>query len=103
MIWPTLLAIASSLASAAGPIYLKQGLNPLTITKLFLGFFLYGLGVLLFIAALFGGELSKLYPLIALTYVWVVLLSKFWLKEKITRQHIIGMIAIILGVAIISL
>ena len=39
------------------------------------GLVLYGLSTVLLVLALKDGELSLLYPVIALTYVWVTVLS----------------------------
>ena len=49
--------------------------NYITSVPLFCGYFLYGLGAVLFTLALRDGELSVLYPVISLTYVWVAILS----------------------------
>ena len=46
------------------------------------GYTLYGINTLMLVLALREGELSMLYPIIALTYVWVTLLSYLLLKEK---------------------
>lgn len=97
-----LLVLLSSLTSAAGPILLKQGMKPIQIKKLALGTFLYVIGIGLFILALQGGELSTLYPLISITYVWVLLLGHYWLKERISNLQKLGVFAIILGVIIIA-
>jgi len=51
-------------------------------SKLFLGYMCYAVNVLLIALALRGRELSRLYPIIALTYVWVTLLSLFLLPDE---------------------
>ncbi len=53
----------------------------LTNLPLFSGYALYGLNTILLVLALREGELSMLYPIIALTYVWVTLLSYALLHE----------------------
>ena len=53
----------------------------------FVGYCLYGLGAVLFTIALRDGELSVLYPVISLTYVWVAILSVPILHEKLSISH----------------
>jgi len=59
----------------------------LTNFWLLAGYALYGLNTLLLVLALRDGELSMLYPVIALTYVWVTLLCYTLLGERPTRSR----------------
>jgi len=70
---------------------------------LIIGFFVYGLATLLFIPALKGGELSVLYPLVGLVYVWVAVYSMLLLKEKMNFWKWSGIIMILIGVALIGI
>lgn len=109
--WAILLVISATLVGAFGPILLKKAsekkLSSLkslsTNYHLFGGVALYGLGTMLFIPALKGGDLSVLYPFVALTYIWVSLLSVKFLGEKMNRMKWIGIALIILGVSFIGL
>jgi drug/metabolite transporter (DMT)-like permease len=69
---------------------------------LFAGFSLYGLSAALLVAALKYGELSILYPVIALTYVWVTALSVLLNNETLNPMKVIGVAAVVLGVAILG-
>jgi drug/metabolite transporter (DMT)-like permease len=110
-LWAIALVILGTIAGAFGPILLKKGskkfsLNPIKLLKNYPivgGFFLYCLGTMLFIAALRGGELSVLYPLVSVTYIWVAFLSKRFLKEKMNKYKWAGILLIILGVAFIGI
>jgi|SRR5450432_4059397 drug/metabolite transporter (DMT)-like permease len=66
------------------------------------GLALYGLFTLFFIFALRDGELSVVYPVITLNYVWVMLLSVAFFHEALTVFKIAGVSAIMLGVMIIG-
>jgi len=66
------------------------------------GCVLYGLGALILIIALKYGELSVLYPFIALSFVWVFLISHFILHESILLVNWFGLVLIIFGVAFIG-
>ena len=74
------LVFCCTLLGAAAQILMKIGANNLvhpgltgmiTNLPLMTGYCLYGLSTLLLVLALRDGELSLLYPVIALTYVWV--------------------------------
>ena len=75
-----LLVFLCTLIGAAAQILLKVGANQLASSNplkmllnpwLFCGYALYGMSTMLLILALRKGQLSVLYPVIALTYVWV--------------------------------
>jgi drug/metabolite transporter (DMT)-like permease len=54
------------------------------------------------VVALRDGELSILYPIISLTYVWVTFLSYFVFHENITPIKILGIAIIVTGVAVLG-
>ena len=56
---------------------------------LFAGFALYGLSAALLVIALKYGELSILYPVIALTYVWVTALSVLIYNEIVNPMKML--------------
>lgn len=64
------------------------------------GYALYGINTVLLMLALRDGELSLLYPVIALTYVWVTILSVFFFHEEVNLMKVAG-IAIIMGGVIV--
>jgi len=74
----------------------------LTNFRLLAGYALYGLNTLLMVLALRDGELSMLYPIIALTYVWVTLLSYTLLREPPNAFKNIGIATIMMGVAVLG-
>ena len=70
--------------------------------KLFIGYSLYGVNTVLMAYALKGRELSRLYPIIALTYVWVTVLSLFLIKEQANFFKLVGIALIVTGVSILG-
>ena len=66
------------------------------------GFLSYCIAALLFIRALRGAELSILYPLWSLSFVWVFLASSLFLKESISAFNVAGLILIMLGVSFVG-
>ena len=74
----------------------------LTNLPLIGGYALYGINTLLLVVALRDAELSMLYPIIALTYVWVTLLSYTLLHETPNVYKNIGIGTIVVGVAVLG-
>ncbi|HEX4134132.1 MAG TPA: hypothetical protein VHY84_05875 [Bryobacteraceae bacterium] len=66
------------------------------------GYIVQSGNALLLILALRDGELSMLYPIIALTYVWVNLLSMYFFHEHMNFWKGIGIALVIGGVALLG-
>jgi uncharacterized membrane protein len=110
-LWAILLVIIAGVLGALSPIYLKRGSDLIkkgrldTIYKnkpLIIGILINGVGTVFFIPALKAGELSVLYPIVGLSYVWVCVFSKFLLKEEMNLLKWIGIFIVILGVSFIG-
>lgn len=69
---------------------------------LFCGYCLYGLSTALLVLALRHGELSMLYPVIALTYVWVTILSVLYFHESMNFFKVLGLITVVAGVTVLG-
>ena len=80
---PVLLAVATNLPIMAG-------------------FVLYGMSTAILVLALRNQELSILYPVISLTYVWVAILSLIVFGESMNPYKICGLTIIVLGVAMLG-
>ena len=73
-----------------------------TIPQLFAGYCLYAVFTVMFVYALRHGELSILYPLIALSYVWVNIIAVAAFHETMNPFKIIGLVVIVGGVAVMG-
>ena len=109
------IVLACTLLVAIGQYLIKLGANRLshagllatavgivTIPQLFAGYCLYALFTVMFVYALRHGELSILYPLIALGYVWTTITAVVMLHESMNAYKIIGLLVIICGVAVLG-
>jgi len=79
--------------------------NPFIIlrnTALLGGLSLYGVFTVLLIIALRDGELSIIYPVIALTYVWVTFLSLMLFHETMNPFKACGITVIVAGVMVLG-
>lgn len=70
--------------------------------QLLLGYGAHSINALLLILALRDGELSMLYPIIALTYVWVNLLSIYFFHDQMNGWKAAGIALVIGGVALMG-
>lgn len=104
------LVLIATIIGAFGALFLKYGAEKLTRSnkwtfinkRLIVGVFLYGVSSIFFLIALKNGELSVLYPLTSLSYVWISLLSIKMLGEKMNFLKWLGIAAILIGVSLIG-
>lgn len=118
---PIYLVVGCTLFAAAAQILLKFGaLHPLPAFHpdsasamaflqallsdwpLLIGYSLHACNAMLLILALRHGHLSVLYPLYALSYVWVDLLSLYYFHEHLNVWKEAGIALIIGGVAVLG-
>jgi len=106
-----LLVFCCTILGAAAQIVMKYGANHLanpgligmaTNLPLMTGYTLYGMSTVLLVLALKDGELSLLYPVIALTYVWVTVLSFILFHDSIKPFKLAGIVIIVLGVGVLG-
>jgi drug/metabolite transporter (DMT)-like permease len=108
--------IISTVFAAAGQVTWRLGLRnmgPLesydlnTLFHVFtnwqvdLGLVLYGLSTLFWLSALSKKDLSYVYPFVAGTYLLVLALSYFVLKENFGIERVIGAALVLTGLVII--
>ena len=84
------------------PSLIDAALGIITKPILFGGYALLGISTVLFILALRKGELSLLFPVFTLGYVWVTILSAVLFQESMNVFKIGGVAVIIFGVAILG-
>ena len=109
-LWAMALVIFGSLISSFSPILLKKASKKkllnlrslITNYELFGAIALFGLGVIIYIIALKASDLSILFPLTSLSYVWVSLYSVKFLGEKMSKFKWVGIFLIIVGVTFIG-
>ncbi|HEY2845181.1 MAG TPA: hypothetical protein VGJ09_16075 [Bryobacteraceae bacterium] len=111
-----LLVVSCTVIGAAAQVLIKQGAgalgaNPtllhtalamLFTPALFAGYSLYGISTVLLVLALRHGQLSLLYPVFALTYVWVTILSVLVFHESMNAFKLAGIAIIVGGIAVLG-
>ena len=101
----------STLLAALGSVYLKKGaakfnLNPfeqLRNRNLIAGLILFFTSAAVYTVALRVGNLSSVYPFTAMTYIWVIIVSRLMLNERVNKSKIIGIALIIAGIVILNI
>ncbi|MCC7342912.1 MAG: hypothetical protein IT170_17655 [Bryobacterales bacterium] len=110
-----LLVLFCTVLGAAAQLLLKMGSQGVDTSSLLnivwsmamnvpliAGLALYGLSMVLFVHALRNEQLSLLYPLISLTYIWVTAVSIAFLNESVSFWKIAGVAVIVAGVALLG-
>ena len=105
-----LILLIMGLSASAASLFLKKSTaNGIHIWQLLkCGYFYLG-GILYVVAALLNLYLLKILPysvvipLGSLTYIWTLLLSHRFLGESITRQKLVAIVFILLGVLLIAM
>jgi len=86
-----------------GAVQLDGGLASFLNIRLFFGVVLYLGSSVIYAAGIRGGQLSVLYPMVSLGYIWTILWARLFFKEAFTGRKIAGLGLILLGVAMVGL
>jgi len=111
-----LLVVCCTIIGAAAQVLIKKGAgalgpNPtmvqtalamLLTPSLFAGYSMYGVSTVLLVLALRHGQLSLLYPVFAMTYVWVTILSVLVFHESMNGFKLAGIAIIVGGIAVLG-
>jgi drug/metabolite transporter (DMT)-like permease len=104
------LILTSSLIGSFGAVFLKLGAEHMkgSLASLFKNYWLatgvclYLLSSVFFVMGVAQGELTILYPMVSLGYIWTILWARLFFKEPFTKSKIAGLAMIIFGVALIN-
>lgn len=106
MLW----VMSGAVIGSCGAVLLKGGAmriersiqSILTNWRLGAGIVTYVLSSLFFVRGLKEGELSILYPMVAVGYVFSLPLSKVFFNEPLTKHKVIALGLILTGVALLT-
>jgi drug/metabolite transporter (DMT)-like permease len=114
MIWTFILGLVSIMLLSAGQTSIKFGLNAIDgislsdgLTGLFkllqtpwviMGFIFYGVSAILWLDVLSKLDFSLAFPMVALTYVFTLLIGRFFFGETVGWERILGVALILSGV-----
>ena len=89
-------------ALGPNPTMVQTALAMLLTPALFAGYAMYGVSTVLLVLALRHGQLSLLYPVFAMTYVWVTVLSVVVFHESMNVFKLAGIAIIVGGIAVLG-
>lgn len=106
------LVLISGLIGSVAAVFLKAGANRLhrdkeqlkkAVVRLGIGIFLFVSSSVIYIWGIRGGNLTVLYPMLALGYVWTLIWSRLFFGEPFNKTKIYGVALVLAGVVFIGL
>ena len=105
------LVTFGSFIGSFGAVFLKSGVTRLELSfrsvvrnwHLLAGVFLFCFSSIFFVLGLRDGELSVLYPMVSLGYVFTLFWSRLFFKERLTATKLAGLALILIGVLMVGL
>jgi undecaprenyl phosphate-alpha-L-ara4N flippase subunit ArnE len=105
-LWAIGLVLLCALMTGFAQLFFKIGANKLPLIffnwPIIIGLAIFAVEAILFVIAYKGGDVSVLFPVFATSYIWVSLVSKYFLGESLNLFKWIGIGTIILGISIIG-
>lgn len=106
-----LMVLISSFIGSFGAVFLKSGAERLHFSilgmlrnyHLMIGVAFFLTSSYFFVLGVREGELTILYPMVSLGYIWTLLWSRLFFKEPLTRNKLAGLGLIIGGIVFINL
>ena len=113
----TMLVIAVTVVAAAIVAYaqyvFKKGVHKFSLNlsgifsllrnrMVIAGALIYLVGLVVYLVALGSGSLSFVYPAFSSTFIFVILISHFALRERIGYARLAGILLIIAGIALVA-
>ena len=104
-----LLVLFASVVGSFGAVFLKLGAVRLTGLMSLLNWRLaLGVGLYLGSSVFYGlgirhGQLSVLFPMVAVGYIWTLLWSRLFFHERFTRSKVLGLGLVLAGVVLVGL
>lgn len=110
-VWAITLMFVCTLLTSTAQLLYKKGASTLSFDPtallnnyyLLTGMAIYVIGAFLMILAFRGGEVTVLYPIIATSYIWVSIISIFFLREVMNVFKWIGIFTIITGIVLVGI
>jgi multidrug transporter EmrE-like cation transporter len=106
-----LLVLLASFIGSFGAVFLKLGAERLQLQlkslllnwRLAAGVAFFLLSSFFFVLGLRRGELTVLYPMVALGYIWTLFWSRLFFCEPFSRNKFLGIGLILAGIVLLNL
>ena len=103
MLVASLIGSSGAVLLKLGALELKKGFWHILNTKLAAGVAVYLVSWYFFVLGIRHGELSVLYPMVSLGYIWTLLWARIFFKESLTRRKRMGLGLILIGVVLVGM
>jgi drug/metabolite transporter (DMT)-like permease len=105
-----LLVFFASLIGSIGMVFLKKasahlhkGFFHIISVNAAVGVVLFVASSVFYLAGVRNGQLSVLYPMVSLGYVWALFWARFFFNEPLTKQKFAGLGLVLVGVFFLGL
>jgi drug/metabolite transporter (DMT)-like permease len=104
-----LLVLVASVIGSFGAVFLKlgavrlSGVMSLFNWRLALGVGLYMGSSVIYALGIRHGQLSVLFPMVAVGYIWTVLWARLFFHERFNRSKLVGLGLVLIGVLLVGL
>jgi drug/metabolite transporter (DMT)-like permease len=110
-LWALVAILLCTVCTSLAASFNKKGATLLELSlkgtifnyHLIIGLTLLVIGSVLLMVALKGGDVSVVYPIIATSYIWVIIISGVFFNEQINIMKILGILFIVIGVITINI
>jgi len=104
------LVFVAGVVGSFGAVFLKLGADRLSKSirsflniRLVVGVALYLGSTVFYLLGIKNGQLSVLYPMVSLGYVWTLLWSRLFFRESFSAEKLVGLCMILAGVVCVGL
>lgn len=104
-----IIIIVMTMVGSVASLFLKKAsasdsiLGLIKNKNIYIGGLLYLASAILNIIVLRYISYSIVLPLTSITYIWTLIISRYWLKEKISAKKICGIMLIVIGAVSITI
>ena len=106
-----ILMVFCTVLTSAAQVFYKKGVSGLNFGSIdysaagivLIGLIIYAIAAVIMIFAFKHGEVTVLYPIVTLSYIWVSLFSVYFFNETMTFYKWLGVGTIIVGIIFIGI
>jgi uncharacterized membrane protein len=105
-----LLVLLGSLIGSVGMVFLKKasadlhkGFHHIVSVNSAVGVTLFVISSVFYLIAIRNGQLSVLYPMVSLSYVYAMIWARLVFNEALTKQKFLGLGLVVMGVFFLGL
>jgi drug/metabolite transporter (DMT)-like permease len=99
----TILAAIASSFFKVGSEKISKNVVSFLNKNIIIGLIIYIISTIIYLFLLRNNELSIIYPLGALTYIWILIISHYYFREEMNKLKIFAVFMIMTGIILVTL